>query len=149
MSESSVRDRIIEEATKTLDMSGPEPWAAEAGLKLGPNDKPSWCGLWARSMWRRAGLTVPDWKRSQGNVSYLTMVALPRAQHGDLVCWKGKEGHQSLFVRTEGPWVITLDANTIQYGDGGKILKTHTICQRKRPHHQVLAVFRAPIPGES
>lgn len=145
MSESTIRDRIIDEATATLDQGGPEPWATEMGLKLGPNDEPEWCGIWARAIWRRQGLVVQDWQIGKGNGAGLVQVASHLAEPGDLIFWKGKKGHQSLFLKREGLFVYSIDGNTTKY-DGPKAVAFETIAFRKRPASEVLAVYMAPIP---
>jgi len=135
------RERILAAARATIGATGPEPWAREAGVK-GASPSVSWCGLWVRAIWRRAGLVVPDWVTSEGNVHYLTRTTDPLP--GDLVCWRGGKGHQSLFDRREGGRVWSVDANTeIRDADGTPVYGV--VAERERPESEVYAYYSAPL----
>mgnify|MGYP000867566276 FL=1 len=135
------RDAILAAARATLGASGPEPWATEAGVN-GASPSVSWCGLWVRSIWRRAGLVVPDWKIGDGNVRYLRKTTTPLP--GDLTCWRGATGHQSIFVRDEDGVIVTLDANTTgRSSDGTPVYAT--VAEKRRASADVLAYYSAPI----
>lgn len=115
-----LRRRIVELARATLGQGGPEPWAREAGVRLGPNDDPEWCGLWVRAIWRRSGLRVPDWVIGAGNVAYLRQ--RPRhelAKPGDMSLLKGRTGHQAIVIEDDGEMVRTIDGNST----GGKVVE--------------------------
>jgi hypothetical protein len=109
----TIRDRIVSEALATARQTGPEPWATEAGLKLAPTDRPSWCGIWARAIWKRAGLSVPPWKIGSGNVSYLRKLAPgERAKPGDLATFV-QFGHQCIVIEDRGETLRTIDGNSV------------------------------------
>jgi hypothetical protein len=135
------RSRILAEARACLGMGGPEPWAREAGI-VGASKSVSWCGLFVRAVWRRAGLTVRDWKVGQGNVSYLRKATTP--EPGDLVCWRGKNGHQSLFVREDEGMIVSLDGNTTGRAPDGTPVYA-TVAEKRRASADVLAFYSAPI----
>lgn len=129
--------RIIDLARSCIGMGGPEPWAAEMGLTLGPNDEPEHCGIWARAIWRRDGRDVPDWRIGSANTWYLARTTTP--QPGDLVEWRF-HGHQSLFVGfAEDGRVISIDANTVD--DDGNV---GVVAPRRRPPSEVLGYRTAP-----
>jgi hypothetical protein len=142
------RSRIVDLARATLGSTGPEPWAREAGMKLGPNDKPSWCGLWSRAMLRRAGLTLPDWRMGFANLEYLRK--LPdgaRAQPGD-IGFVTEQGHQAIIVEDDGTSVRSVDGN----GKGAQVV------ERIRPRRDYAAFYsidpllksnQPGIPGSS
>lgn len=135
------RDAILAAARATLGASGPEPWATEAGVK-GASPSVSWCGLWVRAIWRRAGLVVPDWKIGDGNVRYLRKTTTPLP--GDLTCWRGQNGHQSIFVRDEDGMVVSLDGNTTgRAADGTPVYST--VAEKLRASADVLAYYSAPL----
>ncbi len=143
MIDAAVRQRILEEARACLGLGGPEPWGTEAGVHGGASPGTGWCGLFARAVWRRAGLVVPDWITSDANTGRLRKTTDP--QLGDLVCWRGKAGHQSLFVRFEGPSIIvTLDGNTIgKDRDGADSFSC--VAERRRARAEALAYYSAPV----
>jgi hypothetical protein len=123
---------ILDLAREAAGATGPEPWASEAGVRLGPNDRPSWCGLFVRAIWRRSGRDCPDWQIGSSNLGYLRETYDP--QPGDLVMFRGSTGHQALLERLEGEYVLTWDGNTL----GG------IVAQRKRPRSEVLGYYEAP-----
>jgi hypothetical protein len=107
----TIREQIIELASNCVGQGGPEPWAKEAGMLLGPADKPAWCALFARTIWRRAGLSVPTWRVGEGNVSYLRKHG-PGAlvQPGDLG-YVEKFGHNAIVVHDDGQTIRSIDGN--------------------------------------
>lgn len=125
-------------AAACAGQTGPEPWASEVGLKLGPNDRPSWCGFFVRTIWRREGREVPDWTIGSANVDYLIKTSAPL--DGDLVCFRGLLGHQALFDRFDGDYVWTWDGNTVDPVTG----VSGTIARRRRPISEVAAYYEAP-----
>jgi len=139
------RSRILSEARACLGMGGPEPWAREAGI-VGASKSVSWCGLFVRAVWRRAGLTVRDWKIGEGNVATLRKTTTP--EPGDLICWRGQTGHQSIFVREENGMVTSLDGNTTGRAPDGTPVYS-TIAEKRRPVADVLAFYSAPVASAS
>ena len=128
----NVRARIVELARACDGQRGPEPWAREAGFRLGPNDRPSWCGLFARAIWRRAGVALPDWRMGEANLGYLRqLTAGERAQPGDLGYVLAK-GHQAIVVRDDGENVISIDGNA---ADG------RVVVDRARPRTDYAAFY--------
>jgi GH25 family lysozyme M1 (1,4-beta-N-acetylmuramidase) len=60
------------------------------------------------------------------------------------VCWRGKNGHQSLFVREENGMVTSLDGNTTgRARDGTPVYST--VAEKRRASADVLAFYSAPI----
>lgn len=126
-----MRERIIELARACLGQGGPEPWASEAGFKIGPSDKPSWCGLFVRAIWRRAGLTLPDWRMGEGNVHYLRKLGPgERAKMGDLG-YIELHGHQCIVVEDDGRVVRSIDGNSM----GARVV------ERLRPRSDYAAFY--------
>lgn len=139
------RSRILAEARACLGMGGPEPWATEAGIR-GASKGVSWCGLFVRAVWRRAGLIVRDWKIGDGNVAGLKRTTTP--EPGDLVCWRGATGHQSIFVGLDGSIVQSIDGNTTGRGPDGTPVYS-TIAEKRRPLADVLFFCSAPVASAS
>lgn len=127
-----IRDRIIAEAEACLGQSDPVPFLREAAPVFRVHDRPSWCGIFVRAIWRRAGLSVPDWKMGTPNLWYLLPTRTPG--RGDLVFFRGRLGHQAIFEATDGVNVTTLDGNT----NGGKVAR------RTRPIANVLRYYGVP-----
>jgi len=141
----TARDRILAEARACLGLGGPEPWAREAGI-VGASKSVSWCGLWVRAIWRRAGLTVRDWRIGEGNVSTLRKTTTP--EPGDLICWRGQTGHQSIFVEDDAGMVVSLDGNTTGRAlDGTPVYST--VAEKRRASADVLAYYAAPVASAS
>ena len=138
----AIRNRILDLAYASVGLGGPEPWATEAGI-VGASKSVSWCGLFVRAIWRRAGLDVPDWRIGQGNVHYLRKTVNP--EPGDVVCWRGANGHQSIFARMDGEsMVVSIDGNTSGKDITGRDVYA-TVAQKRRPIADVLAFYGAPI----
>lgn len=137
-----IRDAILAAARATLGASGPEPWATEAGVRGGVKPDVEWCGLWVRAIWRRAGLVVPDWITGSANLKPLTKITTP--QPGDLIQWRGKAGHQSIFVGFDGPIVRSVDGNSTGKGPDGKPVY-EVVAEKRRASADVLAYYSAPI----
>jgi hypothetical protein len=137
-----IRDAILAAARATLGASGPEPWATEAGVRGGVKPDVEWCGLWVRAIWRRAGLVVPDWITGSANLKPLTKITTP--QPGDLIQWRGKAGHQSIFVGFDGPIVRSVDGNSTGRGPDGKPVY-EVVAEKRRASADVLAYYSAPL----
>ncbi len=135
------RERILAEARACLGMGGPEPWATEMGIK-GAMPSTSYCGLGVRAVWRRSGLVVPDWIIGSANLKGLTKTTKP--QPADLIQWRGDLGHQSLFVRSEGSIIVSIDWNTTGKDREGKH-SASTVAEKRRASADVLAYYSAPL----
>lgn len=122
----------------------PRPYIQEAAPAYGPEDTPSWCGIFVRCMWQRAELEVLPWAIGSANLGYLTRTSFP--EPGDLVAFKGRLGHQALFDRfdEDGRSLWTWDGNTTDAaGNPGRV------AHRKRPKSEVLTYYRAPAERAS
>jgi len=128
---------IMQKASDTLGEGGPFPWAQEVGLR-NVSDNTAWCGIWVRAIWRRCLLDVPDWVIGSGNTSYLKQTTTPVL--GDLVCWRGRSGHQSIFCSKVDGMIRSIDGNST---DGER---DHIVCFRSRPAIEALAFFSKPGP---
>lgn len=139
-----IRKRIVEASLACLNQRGPEPWAKEAGVTLGPNDHPEWCGLFVRTIWRRCGVLVPDWQIGSANTTYLRRrLPTEEGQPGDLVCFQGKLGHQALLVEHTSDYAFLRVVNG--NGMGGVVTYTTPAIDK------VLAIYdpSSLFPGKS
>lgn len=127
----TTRERIIELAHACLGQGGPQPWAKEAGANYAPHDRPEWCGLFVRAIWRRAGLVIPDWVIGEGNTAYLrTMRPGELIQPGDMG-YVAKNGHQAIVVHDDGRTIRSIDGN----GPGERVV------ERLRPRSDYAAFY--------
>lgn len=136
--ETARRSAIVEIARVEIGSTDARRYIAEAAPVYAPTDRPSWCGIFVRWVWRRAGLDVPDWRMGSSNLSSLRKTADPKP--ADLVMWRGDLGHQSLFVREENGIVVSIDGNTTANGVSG------VVAEKRRPRAEVLAFYESPSP---
>lgn len=134
----SIRERIINEAVACLGQTDSVPFIREAAPAYAPGDRPSWCGIFVRAMWLRAGLIVPPWVIGSSNIGYLRETRNP--QPGDLIQWRGKAGHQSIFERFDGEYSIlcSIDGNVA-------VDCNYRVARKRRPRSEVLAYYTAPV----
>jgi hypothetical protein len=139
-----IREAIYREAISHLGESDSRPFIALAAPVYAPHDRPSWCGIFVRYVWRILGLEIPDWEMGSSNTEYLVKLHFDEVEQGDLVQLKGNLGHQCLFEKwanEERTEFYSIDGNTYCH----RTKRSGVVARRKRRTAEVLAFYRAPV----
>lgn len=107
-----IRQLILDAARACEGLHGPQPWAAEAGVKGAVSPEVHWCALFVSAILRRVGLQTPDW---QIGSSILTQ-SLSRVPGAVLalpadIGYIARGGHHAFVVEDNGRTVTSIDGN--------------------------------------